>query len=392
MDEKKKKRILIFSLAYHPFVGGAEIAIKEITDRIPDVQFDVITLRLDSVNPAFEQMGNVFVYRVGFAKRAPSMTDLVSFPWYLMKVFYPLLACVKACALHREKKYDAVWAMMAYAGFAAVLFRWKYSEVPYILTLQEGDSIKYITKRWRMFFVRSLLNRVFRTPSLVQTISSYLGEFAKSMGYKGQIEIIPNGVDIKKFISAHIRSDIKKSDSVVKIITTSRLVYKNAVDDIIRALALLPKECVLEIVGSGQDEKTLRYIARNLDLEDRVIFAGEVKHEQIPTYLHKADIFVRPSRSEGMGNSFIEAMAAGLPVIATPVGCITDFLKDDETGLFCEVNNPESVAAQVKRLMEDKALREKISANARAMVEEKYDWNIIAKQMKEKVFEQVLKS
>ena len=79
-------------------------------------------------------------------------------------------------------------------------------------------------------------------------------------------------------------------------------------------------------------------------------------------------------------------------MIATPVGGITDFLKDDETGLFCEVNNPESVAAQVKRLMEDKALREKISANARAMVEEKYDWNIIAKQMKEKVFEQVLKS
>lgn len=390
MDEKKKKRILIFSLAYHPFVGGAEIAIKEITDRVSDISFDVITLLLDSANPAFEQMGNVSVYRVGFAKRAPSMKDLVSFPWYLMKVFYPLLACVKACTLHREKKYDAVWAIMAYAGFAAVLFRWKYSEVPYILTLQEGDSIKHITKRWRMFFVRPLLNRVFRTPFVVQTISSYLGEFAKSMGYKGQIEIIPNGVDIKKFISAHIRSDIKKSDSVVKIITTSRLVYKNAVDDIIRALALLPKECVLEIVGSGPNEKTLRYIARNLDLGDRVIFAGEVKHEQIPTYLHQADIFVRPSRSEGLGSAFLEAMAAGLITIGTPVGGITDFLFEGKTGFLAKPNDEESLAkalTAVLTLAPEKKVR--MVSNARNLVREKFLWKDVALKMKS-VFQELL--
>ena len=106
MNEKKKKRILIFSLAYPPFIGGAEIAIKEITDRISDISFDLVTLRLDSNTPAFEKVGNVSVYRVGFAKRAPSMKDLVSFPWYLMKVLYPLLACAKARALHREKEED----------------------------------------------------------------------------------------------------------------------------------------------------------------------------------------------------------------------------------------------------------------------------------------------
>jgi glycosyltransferase involved in cell wall biosynthesis len=79
-------------------------------------------------------------------------------------------------------------------------------------------------------------------------------------------------------------------------------------------------------------------------------------------------------------------MAAGLPVIGTAVGGIVDFLKDGETGLVCEVKNPESIAEQVKRLMDDKELREKIVTNGRRLAEEKYDWDLIASQMRSRVF------
>ena len=72
------KRILVFSLAYHPFVGGAEIAVKEITDRIGEgeITFDMITLRYDSRLPRVERVGNVMVHRIGFTRRAPSPADL----------------------------------------------------------------------------------------------------------------------------------------------------------------------------------------------------------------------------------------------------------------------------------------------------------------------------
>jgi glycosyltransferase involved in cell wall biosynthesis len=103
-------------------------------------------------------------------------------------------------------------------------------------------------------------------------------------------------------------------------------------------------------------------------------------------YLHASDIFIRPSLSEGFGNSFIEAMASRVPVIATPVGGIIDFLKDGETGLFCEVKNPKSIAQKVEKLIKDKESREYIVRNAYEMVKNKYDWNIIANDMKNKVF------
>jgi len=108
--------------------------------------------------------------------------------------------------------------------------------------------------------------------------------------------------------------------------------------------------------------------------------------------LHISDIFVRPSLSEGMGNSFIEAMAASIPVIATSVGGIVDFLFDPDknsdkppTGLFCKVRDPEDIAKQVKRLLKNPVLRAQIILNAKRLTAEKYDWSIIAKDMKEKV-------
>jgi len=380
-----KKRILIFSLAYLPFIGGAELAIKEITDRLREYEFDMLTLRFDSRLPLFERIGNVNIYRIGFSKKNPTSEELRQFPLYFVKIFYPPLSALRALFLHKKRKYDAVWAMMAYAGFCAVFFR-LFARVPYILTLQEGDTIKYMTRRLRIRLFTPFLKMVFKTPSIIQTISVYLSDYGRSMGYCGEIKVIPNGADVEKFKNKNEKIKKKDKKSKIILITVSRLVTKNAVDDIIKALQFLPDNFVLKIIGTGPEEKNLRRIVKNLHLETSVLFLGDISHDILPDYLHTADIFIRPSRSEGMGSAFIEAMAAGLPVIGTPVGGIIDFLKDGETGLFCEVNNPESVAEQVKRLMNDVSLRESLVVNAFAMVKEKYDWSIIAKDMKEKIF------
>jgi len=84
-----------------------------------------------------------------------------------------------------------------------------------------------------------------------------------------------------------------------------------------------------------------------------------------------ADVFVRPSLSEGLGNVFLEAMAAGLPIIGTPVGGILDFLKDGETGLFCRIKNPKSIAEKIKEILSDDRLREKLIQNGQKLAEEK---------------------
>jgi glycosyltransferase involved in cell wall biosynthesis len=154
------------------------------------------------------------------------------------------------------------------------------------------------------------------------------------------------------------------------------------VADIIQALKYLPAHVKLLVLGTGSLEHDLKQIAADMHLSDRVSFLGYVSHAEMPKYLQVSDIFIRPSLTEGFGNSFIEAMATGIPVIATPVGGIVDFLKDGETGLFCEVNNPQSIAQKVEKLIKDSESRNYIIERARAMVKEKYQWSRIAGEMK----------
>jgi glycosyltransferase involved in cell wall biosynthesis len=224
--------------------------------------------------------------------------------------------------------------------------------------------------------------QIFTKADGIQAISNYLADWAREMGAKCSVSVIPNGVDVERFAS----SGIKGAKHEVILITTSRLVKKNAVSDIIKALKYLSDNVKLQILGTGPLERELKQFVKKENLEHRVRFAGFVSQENLPAHLHKADIFIRPSLSEGQGISFIEAMAAGLPVIATPVGGIPDFLIDGETGLFCKVNDPKSIAEKVREFAGNPELRTKIIKNAFLMVKEKYDWTIVAAEMK-KIFQ-----
>jgi glycosyltransferase involved in cell wall biosynthesis len=380
------KRILIFSTAYHPFIGGAEIAVKEITDRWSDVSFDLITLNLDGKQLPTEKIGNVTVYRIGGSGT-------------LYKLFFPFIASRMARIMHAKQSYDAIWSIMAsFSGFAALFFKKKFPKVPFVLTLQEGDPISYIKRQ--VWFVYPWFKQIFKRADHIQTISHYLADFAQDMGATSPITVIPNGVDLATFKDVHakvsfdarknMRINLGCNDNDVLLLTTSRLVEKNGITDVIGALTLLPEHIKFLIVGIGELEITLKNKVKKLALENRVKFIGYIDYAHVPLYLAAADIFIRPSLSEGMGNSFIEAMAAGLPVIATPVGGIPDFLIDRQTGLFCEPRNPTSIANRVESLVHDKELVHHITANARELALAYYGWDFVTKRIKNEIFAKVL--
>lgn len=390
------QRILIFSLMYSPFWGGAELAVKEITDRIApeDMQFDMVTLRADANLPEVEKIGNVTVYRIGPAKNGMTHEALKRFPWYLIKVLYPILAAFKAKELSKKNTYSVMWSLMTYMGFPAVLARILGVRVPYVLTLQDGDTAEHITARARIRFVSPLLKKIFHDAVRVQVISNYLGVFAKHMGCRTEPVLVPNGVDIARFTNIDrgevekIIAELHKKEGELFLVTTSRLVEKNGIADVIDALPDISGVRFL-VLGDGHLRSALEKRAREKNVSDKVVFLGHISPDKIPAYLHASDIFIRPSLSEGLGSSFLEAMCAGLPVIATPVGGIPDFLFDIEeygekaTGVFCEPHNPESVAFAVKRLVQDVGMRRRISKNARETVLLSYDWDKIAIRMHE---------
>lgn len=381
MDDQKKK-ILIFATTYIPFIGGAEVAIREIIQRTPDIDFDIVTVNLDGRQKSQETIDGRTVYRIGSGM--------------LGKLLFPLRAYLLSKRLHKVHTYDACWSMMAsYAGFAGFLFSKKYS-VPFILTLQEGDTKEELRKKF--YFIWPLFKKMFYQAAHIQAISEYLAGFAKEVRSDAPVSVIPNGVsfgafqrDIDNEVDT-LRQELRKNPEDIYLITTSRLVKKNAVQDIVTALAYLPHNVQLLIVGDGEQRGMLEKVAESVGVAKRVMFFGEMSHESVLPYLKVSDIFIRPSLSEGFGNSFVEAMAAGLPVIATPVGGIVDFLEDRKTGLFCEVRSPESIAKQVRLLLEDTQLKRSIVDNARVMVKERYDWDLIASRMQKEVFEVVLRN
>ncbi len=396
-NDMEKKRILTFSLNFRPFIGGAEVALEEITKKLSSYEFDIVTLRLDKSLPKEEVAGNIHIYRVGYVGFTPLKSRFrIPFIIKLNKFLFPLFGFFKAVSLQRKRKYSAIWVIVAgFAGFAALFFKIMHPKIPYVLTLQEGDSIPDIRRRARLIY--PLWRFIFLKADIIQAISSYLTQLPHGLGYIKEVVVVPNGVDLNSFVK---RENFEFAEKVknTTLITTSRLVPKNGVADIIKSLEYLPKEVSLKIVGDGPLRESLEMLVKEKGLESRVSFLGFLLPQDLPKLLSEADIFVRPSLSEGFGNSFIEAMAMGLPVIATPVGGITDFLYDadvnpekEPTGLYAEVQNPKSIAEKVTLIMNDFELKNRIVTNAGRMVRERYDWNIVAQNMDQKVFKVVIK-
>lgn len=371
------KKVLIFSTAYFPFVGGAEVAVKEITDRLSGFDFVMITAKLDKKLPDQEKIGNVLVYRLGVGDK-----------WDKFRLI--LNGWKKAKELG---DFDIVWSIMAsYAGFAALRFKKRNPNIKYLLTLQEGDSkwdiYKHVWWCWRYF------KQIFKKADRIQAISNYLADWAKKMGAKCQIDVVPNGVDINNFKTTeenreNVRENIRKELSLGAqdkvIVTASRLVKKNGVNDLIESLKFLNTDFKLLILGTGVLEEKLKKQVKENSLGKRVYFLGQKNHQELPKYFWASDVFCRPSLSEGLGNVFLEAMAAGLPVIGTKVGGIPDFLVNGETGLFCEVENPRDVANKIKQLSANKNLIKKLVENGGALAEKKYSWDLVSQEM-EKIF------
>lgn len=362
-----RKRVLIFSTAYLPFIGGAEVAVKEIADRIFDYEFIMLTAKLRKDLPEQEKIGNIEVHRIGKGNHWDKYRLVWQGARYAQKLGH----------------FDAIWGIMAsYAGFAALRFKKRNKTVPFLLTLQEGDSkwdiYKHVWWCWPYF------KQIFKRADKIQAISNYLAGWAKNLGAKCQIDVVPNGIATKY----EIRNKKYENNAAKTVITVSRLVKKNGIGDLIKAVKILEEKyrinAVLKILGEGKLHRKLEKLVKDLKIEDRVAFLGEVSNKEVYDRLAQADVFCRPSLSEGLGNAFLEAMSVNVPVIATPVGGILDFLEDGKTGWFCEVKDQKSIAEKIKYILDEKNKGEvfKVVENAKKLVEEKYSWDLIAKQMK----------
>ena len=389
-----KKKIVVFTTSYLPFIGGAEIAVREVARRLCD-SYDVyiITARQNRMYSRREIAPEGIIIRLGFG----IMLD----KWLLPFVgFFELLKLGMGGHIPKpwkriSKNSLLLWGMdISQGSLSAYLCKLFFPALPFIFTVQYGDGDARLADA-RLGVIGMAFRRILRACDAVTAISSYLFSVAGEYGYAGIGQIIPNGVDTSLFAFQPPHAIVTDSNHNRRvIITTSRLVKKNGMDTLIRAVGEIKKTTTsikCYIIGDGSERRTLEKLTHDLRLSQDIIFFGEIPYEEIPFYLRKADVFVRPSRSEGMGNSFIEALSVGVPIIGTPVGGIPDIIKDGETGILCRVDDAKDVADKILMLLNNNKLVAHMRENGRRLVEQQFSWDAIA-QVYAQLFETFLRA
>jgi D-inositol-3-phosphate glycosyltransferase len=200
-----------------------------------------------------------------------------------------------------------------------------------------------------------------------------------------KITVIPLGVDLERFRPGGkdvARTELGLEDERV-ILFVGRIEPLKGVDILINAAAIIESDidCTVLIVGGDTSSRAqvekLRSLAREKGIEQRVAFVGAVDHEKLPLYYNAADVCVVPSHYESFGLVAIEAMASGVPVVASRVGGLTDTVKHGETGYLIPWLCPEPFAERIELLLENEPLRRNLGEAARLAVD-RYRWENVA--------------
>jgi glycosyltransferase involved in cell wall biosynthesis len=257
----------------------------------------------------------------------------------------------------------------------------KYSK-PLVLT-QHNTFIQY-NGFWN-FFERlndlTIGKEIIKLADKIIVVSNATRKYVLSLGAKSdKITLIHNGVDINRFklltkSKAEIRKKLKINVNSKVGLTVRRLVYKNGIDTLLKSAQKVIKRgsnIVFLIIGKGPDLLAIREKVQNLKLEQNIKLLGYISDADLSTYYNAADFFILPSKSgEGLPLVSLEAMACGLPVIATNVGGIKEILEKK----YSIVIPPDDSELMGKAILEisQKSFSNK-KEDLRALIEQKHSW------------------
>jgi glycosyltransferase involved in cell wall biosynthesis len=210
--------------------------------------------------------------------------------------------------------------------------------------------------------VESVFERIrARSVDRVLTPSAYSAEvIARDYGVEHRrIHVVPEPIELDRWRSALDAAEELPRDPP-GILCVAHLYPRKHVAGLLEAVARIRRAAILRVVGVGPELERLKSLAARLRLQGRVEFAGQVSYERLAAEYRRATVFCLPSRQEGFGIVFLEAMAAGLPIVAARAGAVPEVLGGDG-GVLVPPGDPAALAAALERLLGDSALRAKLS-------------------------------
>jgi len=371
-------KILFLNYEYPPLGGGAGNAtaylLKEYSS-IPDLEVHLVTSSADALEHHFSVGENINVHSLPIGKDGKnqhhqSEKDLLTYAWRGYGFADTLL---------KQKKFNAIHAFFTVpCGYMAMRLSKKYN-VPYIVSLRGADVPGY-SERFTMLYslLRPLTRKIWTRASNVVSNSSGLRLLALETNPLQEISIIPNGIDIEEFKP----SKEKEVDGYIRILCVSRLTPRKGIRYLLQAMKLLltentERKIELWIAGEGDATASLKQLSKELGIESKVKFFGKVEHKKLASYYQTADIFCLPSLNEGMSNTMLEALASGMPIVATVTGGTEELVGDGENGFFVEQKSAKDLAQKLEILINDNNLRTQFGNASRARAE-KMSWKNVA--------------
>ena len=374
-------RICLVTHFFPPHMGGIEKVSYEQSKRLTKsgYKIDVLTSKMKGRNEHPAKGVRVFHYSpLNLAERIG-----VPYPILSIEAYKKFTQVIKNCDLVHA--HGHVYMSSYLAGKVAK----KYKK-PFILT-QHNTFIDY----------QSLLNifehlndltigkAVLKDADRIITVSKKTMEYVRRLGAdRSKTSVIYNGVDIDTFHPEN-KGESRKKLGLPKnrniILSVRRLVYKNGLDTLIESVPLVARnhpDTLFIVAGKGPSKKLIEDRIKEQGIEDNIKLTGFVPDRLLPVYYDAADYFVLPSASgEGLPLVLLEAMACGLPVIATTVGGTPEIVKHMKNGVLVPPRNPEAMAETISKLLSEERLGPAIGEEARRIVEDRFTWEKNLRQL-----------
>lgn len=370
MQVKHTMKVLFIIRYFHPFVGGTEKQALTLASRLVANGIDVtiLTSRFRHSWQRTEYIQNVRVIRLP----SPSIKVIGAM------VFLTCLACY---LIRYKKHYSIIHAFqIGYTSLVSIALAMGL-KIPSLLKVASSGSGGDITRAKRTAWGKLCLLMAKRATRIIAVSDSVKKELMEEDVPPDSIESIANGVDLDLYKPSMDKSAIRrrmKLPDKSTIVYTGRLSTEKGVDVLVRSFALLVKTqpCQLLIIADGPELEAVARLIAEHNLDGSVMLVSNAG--EVAPYLNASDVFVLPSRYEGLSNALLEAMACGLPVISTRVGGSRDIIEDGMSGLLVEADETDQLRDAMERVLCDRQLADTLGANARVAVEANHDMKSIA--------------
>ena len=367
-------RVLLLNYEFPPMGGGAGHASFEIARRLAarGHQVDVVTSGIVG-QPRCEWLEGVQVFRVRSYRRSIQDCGLLGAYSYLLG------AAPLARQLSRRHRYDVVHYFFGLPTAALSLVVPALQRLPSVVSLRGSDVPGYDATNRSLQLLHGLLKpvsrRIWRRADAVVALSDSLQALALRTLPDKPIAVIPNGIGVERFYPS-ANGHPHSTGAPLRVLTVARLIRRKGLDELLRAVARLRDVPLqLTIQGSGRHEAELQRLTVSLGISDQVIFSGFRPRELLPPIYQAADVFVMPSRSESFGLAVLEAMACGLPVVISRVGGMVDLVEDGVNGFVVPPDDAEGLAAAIRRLASQPALRREMGRRNARQAKSRYTWD-----------------